>query len=331
MRRGVRVATLWAALLVVVLATPVGAVGVAVEGRDWARIQLPAAALVEPYQNSGYRVSIRNGVAEIEVELAPLASRDPFRRPREMGDDAVGQLARRLLADASSRYEAVSRVLSWVSREIEYDLDREQPQDPEAVLVRRSGYCTGIARLVVSLLERAEIPAREVAGLVVSGPAGEPSVLYHRWVEIEYSDRGWVFSDPMSFHNYVPAHYVRLASEELLPQPERDPAILRDRLDQRKVVDLAPLSPSGVSTRRNSDRQLAGSLAVQVEGGQSGVAVLEGQGKRLIKALVAGQSTFVGLEPGEYRLTVMIDGEEPLERELVFHDYVREAVVLSSG
>ena len=222
----------------------------------------------------------------------------------------------------------VGRVLSWVAREIRYDLNRTDSQEPHDVLDRRSGYCTGIARLTTSLLERAGIPAREVAGIVVSSDSSENRFSYHRWVEIHYEDQGWVFSDPSSFHNYVPAHYVRLASEELLPNSERDPAILMSRLDQRQIVDLAPLSPPGVSTRRNSERQLAASLDVQVQGSPTGVAVLSGDGRKRVKTLVSGGSTFVGLQPGDYVLTVMVEGEKPIHRELTFQDYVRETVVV---
>jgi hypothetical protein len=272
-----------------------------------------------------------DGVAEIEVLLKPIASTDAFRLPRDVGQDAVGVLVRSLLIDASSRYEAVGRVLSWVSREIRYDLDRNLSQEPLAILERRSGYCTGIARLAVTMLSRAGIPAREVAGIVVTGDGESSTTLYHRWIEVEYSDRGWIFSDPSSFHHYVPAHYVRLASEQLLPSPERDRAVLRSRHDGRHVVDLAPQSPAGVSSRRNDGRQLAGALEVRVEGRPVGVAVLEGVGSRRVKALIGGNSTFVGLQPGSYVLTVMVEGEEPFERELVVVDHVHDAVIISRG
>ena len=303
--------------------------GVAVEGRDWAMVQVPASALVESYSNSGYRVTMREGVAEVEVRLSPLLSLDPFELPTDVGRDPVGVLVKSLLIDASSRYEAVARVLSWVAREIRYDLDREASQSPLGVLERRSGYCTGIARLTATLLNRAGIPSREVAGLVAIDNEGQSSLVYHRWVEIQYRDKGWVFSDPSSFHNYVPALYVRLASETLLPRANTDPAVLLERRDDRQVVDLAPLSPSGISTRRNSERQLAGALAVQVEGNPGGTAVLEGTGQRRAHPLISGSSTFVGLEPGSYVLTVLVAGEEPIKRELIFDDYVRGTILVS--
>ncbi len=66
----------------------------------------------------------------------------------------VERLASSLTAGAETHYEAVSRILGWVSRHLEYELDRSQPQTAEAVLDRRSGYCTGVARLTVALLEK---------------------------------------------------------------------------------------------------------------------------------------------------------------------------------
>lgn len=290
--------------------------GVAVDGHDWVWARLPAAAQVETYRNEGYSLRIEDGAVVVEVASSPLASRSSFIPPAVragMPDDPVVMIARNVTAGATQRYDAVSRILTWVAGNIRYELNRERSQDPYAVLDRRSGYCTGVARLSVALLGAVGITAREVPGYVVGEGGG-----FHRWIEVYYPDRGWSFSDPLRYHHYVPASYVRLADERLAEGALEGAKVLR-REDRRRPVDLYLAAPAGVSARRNSERQIAGALRVKVDGSAAGTAILEGEGQRLVLALSpAGEASFVGLEPGNYLLEVLGDDRPPERRRLIF-------------
>ncbi|HXT22052.1 MAG TPA: transglutaminase-like domain-containing protein, partial [Thermoanaerobaculia bacterium] len=217
-----RTAALLAPLVLAVGARAAQAQAIALVGSDRVRLELPAGVLVEDYENAGYRLRVERGMATVEVDLAPLRSSQPFiLPPAAVSHEPVAVLARAVAAGAATRYEAVTRVLQWVARNVAYDLDRDAAQDPAAVLARRSGYCTGMARLSVALLRALDVPAREVPGFLVApagagaGPAARAG--FHRWIEVRYDDVGWVFSDPLVALHYVPATYVRVASEALLP------------------------------------------------------------------------------------------------------------------
>lgn len=301
--------------------------GLAIEGRDTARLLPPKGALVTPYENNGYRLRWQDDEVVVEVTAAPLESHAPFRPPRlgkKAAADPLARLALRVTTGAKTEVEAVQRLLNWVARNIEYSLDRDAAQSAAAVLERRSGYCTGIARLAVALLKASGIRAREVAGYVFgsgSGGAGfgspgfAPVQGYHRWIEIEYPDVGWVFSDPLTSHNWVPASYLRLGSEQLDLGSGVD-GLLLERQDQIGPVDLYPGGALGVRARRNSDRQLAGALRVEVEDFAAGLASLEGMGLRRHHSLVRGAATFVGLDPGQYLLRLQIAGLPAYQREI---------------
>jgi hypothetical protein len=309
-----------------------GAEGLAVQGSDRALLAIPAGVRVEPYANAGYRLEIRpDGHARVEVGTAVFASRAPFVmpvRPRDAAPRAA--LARALAAGASTRYQAVSRVLGWVSTNIAYELERNLPQDADSVLSRRSGYCTGIARLTVALLDELGIEAREVPGYVVAGSGAALDRGFHRWVEIYYPDRGWVFSDPLSTHHYVPATYLRLASEEIELGEETAGRVLW-REDHVRAMDLFPGVAPGVRVRRNEDRQLASALHVLTgDDTASGVVTLEGQGVRWTRALAAGSTTFVGLEPGTYELQLRV-GRELIQRSVTLPARVRQAVLVATS
>jgi hypothetical protein len=307
---------------------PARSQGVALAGGDTASIRLPAAAVVEPYANTGYRLRLEGGRALVDVSLAPLASRAPFASPAGGAGDPVAALARAVTAGATTRYEATSRLLSWVGRNVAYRLDRDAPQDALTTLARRDGYCTGIARLTVALLTAVGIPAREVPGFVAAPSGGVPAG-FHRWVEVHYDDAGWVFSDPLVTHHYVPATYVRLASEMLLGDADREPRLLA-RHDRRQPTDLFAEAPPGVTLRRNLARQRAAALRVTVGTGlaASGRALLEGEGRRRTQPFLGGASTFVGLEPGSYLLRVEVDGWNPVLKRIILRDRVAASIHL---
>lgn len=317
-----------AALAAALAAPGLGSQGRAMEGTDFARVLAPPGAVIEAYQNSGYRLERDGDEVTVYVEVSPLESRTPFALPRGPfgGLTESASLARTLVLDAESRYEAVSSILGWVSRNIRYELDRELDQSPAAVLERRSAFCTGLASLTVTLLAAVDIPAREVAGYVVeeaaSGLAG-----YHRWVEVFYPDRGWVFSDPMTTHHYVPATYVRLARDEIDLGRGHD-ALLLERRNSVETADIYPYGPLEIRARRNERRQLAASVTVMVGGRVRGEAVLTGYGLRRAQPLEAGRSTFVGLRPGVYGLEVQLEGGGSFLRRLQVRGPVRASLYL---
>jgi hypothetical protein len=319
--------------MLLVLPLAATAQAVAYGGSDRVRLELPAGGLVEGYSNAGYHLEVRGGVATVDVDLSPLRSRQPFTMPTGIeGGAPIPLLARAVAAGAATRYDAVTRVLQWVARNVAYDLDRGAPQDAASVLARRSGYCTGIARLSVALLQALDIPAREVPGfLVAPAGAGVGSRMpagFHRWIEVHFDDVGWVFSDPLLALHYVPATYVRLASESLLPQAEQLPGRMLARDDRRVAVDLFAEASPQLSVRRNGVARHAAALQVTVGGAAAGRAVLEGEGMRRVRSLDRGASTFVGLEPGSYLLRVEVPGASPSLKRVILRDRVWGAVDL---
>lgn len=303
----------------------------AVEGSDQTRMVAPVGAPLTDYSNAGYRMTVKGDEVVVEVDASPLASTAAFTSPaREAEEEPVERLARGVTAGAPTRYEATARVLGWVARNIDYVLDRSLDQDATAVLARRSGYCTGVARLTVAMLQAVDIPAREVAGYVLGGGPPATTSGYHRWIESYYPDRGWVFSDPLSFHHYVPATYLRLAGERLTASHENT-GILVARTDLLRPIDLYPWAVPGIMARRNEDRQLAAALRVEVSQERAGMVVLEGKTTRRIHALLDGATSFLGLDPGSYTLRLMVPGRDMVLRSIEIRGRVRTALYLSAG
>ena len=180
--------------------------------------------LFEQYDNDGYSLEISANPDEslnltVRVSDAPLQSEAPFPVARAVAPEGKppaapdrDAFARQVVDGSRTQVEAVRRLLLAVAGEVRYDADRARRQDPAAVFASRRAYCVGFAELAVDLLRRVGISARTVQGILRAAPddpAYDPAIegAYHRWIEVYYPDRGYVFSDPRLSVNGVDARY----------------------------------------------------------------------------------------------------------------------------
>jgi transglutaminase-like putative cysteine protease len=193
------------------------------------------ASLLEQYDADGYSLAV-SGVSDGSLELtvrvsdAPLLSDAPFptrtaRDPRLPAAPERDAFARRAAEGSQTQAEAVRRVLLAVASEVRYDPDHTRRQDPAAVFASHRAYCVGLSELAVDLLRRVGITARSVQGILRTepdNPAFEAAIggAYHRWIEVYYPDRGFVFSDPARSINGVDARYIPFASRALVRPKE---------------------------------------------------------------------------------------------------------------
>lgn len=180
------------------------------------------ARLFDQYDNDGYSLAVVPSETGVELRVrvsdAPLDSSAPF--PTGLRREASltsapdrDAFAARLARGSRTEAEAVRRVLLAVASEVRYDPDRLRNQDPAAVFISRQAYCVGFSELAVDLLRRLSIRARTVQGVLRSGASADrydPDIegVYHRWIEVFYPDRGYVFSDPSGSINGVDARYL---------------------------------------------------------------------------------------------------------------------------
>lgn len=188
------------------------------------------AGLFDQYDNDGYSLAVSpasGGGLELRVRVSgqPLSSRSPFptSMPRDPGLAVSADrdaFARTLAQGALTQVGAVERVLSAIASSVRYDTDRSRRQDPASVFASRRAHCVGFSELAVDLLRRVGIPARTVQG-ILRAPRGSDGYedriggVYHRWIEIYYPDRGFVFSDPSSSINNVDSRYLPFGKRAL--------------------------------------------------------------------------------------------------------------------
>ncbi len=247
------------AIAAVLLALAAGAAGA--EQRALYRASGADARLFDQYDNDGYSLAVTidpDGTLQLAVRVsdAPLATAAPF--PTGSASDSTlppsperDAYARSLVGGSRTEAQAVRRVLVALATEITYDPDRLRLQDPAAVFASRRAYCVGYAELAVDLLRRVGITARTVQGVLACGPGHDgfdASVggAYHRWIEVYYPDRGYVFSDPSASVNGVDARYIPFGRRSLV---------------KPRALTIAPISSSGGLDYRSVR---AGSATVRV-------------------------------------------------------------------
>ncbi len=198
---------------------------------------------IASYRNAGYQLSCDDtGQVVVSISAMPIryAAQYPGVQPGPEMDEYLAtdfqlpphQLPPRLkqrLKRTHGYWYAVSIVLSWVSDHFTYG---EQGLGPY------SGNCNTAARTTVQLLRLAGIPAREAVGVLMDREHKTlAGTSLHRFVEVYYPDLGWLYSDPLSAHHYVPASYVRLDETQL-------DRLLGLTIDRKKP--LPPLQPVGI-------------------------------------------------------------------------------------
>ncbi|HTE55237.1 MAG TPA: transglutaminase-like domain-containing protein [Kofleriaceae bacterium] len=132
----------------------------------------------------------RPGLPVLAAERAPALESDGT---ADAADPAVAAKAHALTAGATSREQAVARLVDWVFQNLAKNLSSNLTTASQ-VLARRTGDCTEHALLFVALARAAGIPAREVSGLVYMGDDLR-RFGWHAWAEVDLGGR-WVQVDP---------------------------------------------------------------------------------------------------------------------------------------
>lgn len=134
-------------------------------------------------------------------------------------DSRIVAKAKELTNGARTEYDAVQRILAWVIDHMHYVLT---PQDYGALYSYKSGKgnCQNYSHLASSLMRAVGIPARIVNGVTLKKPydinvGGGTFTLKmaegrHSWIEVYFSDLGWVPFDPQQTALFVSNRFIRV-------------------------------------------------------------------------------------------------------------------------
>ncbi len=127
--------------------------------------------------------------------------------------------AKELTTGATTEFDAVQRILTWVIDHMHYVLT---PESYEAMYSFNTGKgnCQNYSHLAAALMRTVGIPARIVNGVTLKQPynvqvKGQIFTLNmaegrHSWIEVYFSDLGWVPFDPQQTALFVSNRFIRI-------------------------------------------------------------------------------------------------------------------------
>jgi hypothetical protein len=136
--------------------------------------------------------------------------------------ERVTPFTERLTAEAQSPYETAVRVETWLETNKDYSLNASHEPGAdvasEFIFDMEQGYCEYFATTMVVMLRSQGVPARYVTGYSTGQPAGENTYVVrgmnaHAWVEVYFTDVGWVRFDPTPGNDRLAAEQRAFARE----------------------------------------------------------------------------------------------------------------------
>ncbi len=183
-----------------------------------------------PKQNLQCVVSLR---AENSVSLTPIKSEatfpvsnpggevEAYLKPSDQvqsGNPAIMKKAQELTKNAATEYQAVQAVLHFVVDHMHYVLVPEQ-YDALYALKTGKGNCQNYSHLSAALLRAVGIPVRIVNGITLKKAydvqVGQYEYRFemaqgrHSWIEVYFSDMGWLPFDPQQSEFFISSRYLR--------------------------------------------------------------------------------------------------------------------------
>lgn len=161
-----------------------------------------------------------NSVAEFPLKNIP-ESEKLFLKPTQLVQSQapeIVKLAQELTNDATTEYEAVTKILNWVADNIKYTYNPPQ-FDALWTLKTGKGNCQNLAHIATALLRASGIPARVVGGLTLKErwkiPLGKSFLVQsmgqggHAWIEVYFPDLGWLSYDPQQSKQFTSSRHIK--------------------------------------------------------------------------------------------------------------------------
>ncbi len=295
---------------------------------------------------------------QVISRMAPLKTRVPFpvpspslsssvsqylmpERDRQSDDPSITRLAGDITRGSKYAHEAANAVLSWIADNLTFDTSITVPSDAVSALKFKKAYCVGYSNLAVALLRAAGIPARVAHGYLPPGYEWGFSKEYwgvkvndggfHAYLEIYYSDVGWVFSDAEHSQNFVdPFHIILRLDGMVMPNAYKGGYFEVDKAtfytifkeeDRTMLVDELPLPKEKRLGRRLDDRQHSALVTGQVNDAAGlpvpkGSVVLWKDGRGMPTPFADGKFAVAPPGAGKYRVELKGPGFAKSSQEL---------------
>jgi len=137
----------------------------------------------------------------------------------QVDDPRIQKKAKELVQGVKTEFDAVQRILTWVVDHMRYVTPPKQ-YDALYAFESGKGNCQNYSHLTAALMRHVGIPVRIVNGVTlkqpytVKTPEGDFTFKMgqgrHSWIEVYFSDLGWVPFDPQQTELFVSNRFIRI-------------------------------------------------------------------------------------------------------------------------
>lgn len=258
-----------------------------------------------------------------------------------VNEPAIAALSKKLTQDMRTIHEAVCAIFNWIVDHHTYDAGRNTPQDGRSVFYNKRGSCVGYTNLAIAMLRSIGIPARYAGGYLPPGYDWGISKKYwgvqisgggyHAWIEVYYPDIGWTFSDLLHSKNFVdPFHVLRyINGVNLNPRgikgggldvEEATTFTIFYEENSTLAIDQLFMPKKDILARQSGQQQYGTIFGLIKDASgkpitRGNIVLWEGiQGKAI--PFEKGLYSLLGLDSGEYRVTIRVEGYGEVEKNL---------------
>ncbi len=155
-------------------------------------------------------------LGKVPSEVSPYLS--PTKQVQS-DDPRIRKLAKELTQGVTTQFDAVQHILTWIVDNLRY-VTPPAKYDALYGLEARKGNCQNFSHLSAALMRAVSIPVRIVNGVTLNQPfnvSRKSGVLTfkmgqgrHSWIEVWFTDLGWVPFDPQQTELFVSNRYIRI-------------------------------------------------------------------------------------------------------------------------
>jgi transglutaminase-like putative cysteine protease len=164
--------------------------------------------------------------------------------------ERVRRFAADLTADTETQFEKAAVIEQWLEGNKEYSLEVTRPDGNIAdafIFEMEQGYCVYYATAMTVMLRTLDIPARFTVGYSTGQQVGENEWVIrgfnsHAWVEVYFSDVGWVTFNP------TPSGPRQAARQRRLQQARQSNAAGGDTSQTQPTTDTSPTTATPSAT-----------------------------------------------------------------------------------
>ncbi|MFH1943488.1 MAG: transglutaminase-like domain-containing protein [bacterium] len=137
----------------------------------------------------------------------------------QRNDPRIQEKAKELVRGVKTEFDAVQRILTWVVDHMRYVTPPEQ-YDALYAFENGKGNCQNYSHLTAALLRAVGIPVRIINGVTLKQPytvrTNEGDFTFkmgqgrHSWIEVFFTDLGWIPFDPQQSVLFVSNRFVRI-------------------------------------------------------------------------------------------------------------------------